>query len=288
MTEIRRARPEDIPTIAAFTERTFEWGDYVADLLPEWLDASDGAVFVAVDDQDVPIAMARGTLLSPTEAWFHAARVHPDHRGRGIAGELAQVLTAWASDRGAEVGRLLIEDWNEASHRQVAKTGMRPVARFHRADRAVGEASVRPEGNGGKRIARPVRTRLARSAEAPAAFASWSVGPLARRARNLFARGWSFRRLRDHDLVQAAKEETFWEIGSGWAIVRPSGASIEAGWVETRPDEALGFLWGLVDLATETGREEIVVWLPDERWLTRAARQAGFETRGMQVYAIEL
>ena len=33
-------------------------------------------------------------MLSPTEVWFHAARVRPDHRGRGIAGDLAEGAAA--------------------------------------------------------------------------------------------------------------------------------------------------------------------------------------------------
>jgi len=288
MTEIRCARAGDVPAIAAFTAHTFDWGDYVAGALPAWLDDPAAAVYVAVDERDEPIGMARGTLLSPHEAWFHAARVHPDHRRRGIAGLLAGALLEWARAQGALVGRLLVEDWNEPSRQMVTQAGMRSVARFLRASRAVGEASVRPEGNGGRRRGRPARTRLAHRAEAAAAYASWSIGPLGLAARNLFPHEWTFRRLRPDDLVDAATRSAFWEVGSGWALIEADERTVEVDWLETSEEEAEAASWGIVGLATETGREEAVIWVPDVDWAVRAVRRAGCEVRGMEVFAIDL
>ena len=101
---IRPALASDREAIAAFTEHTFDWGDYVADAFDTWLGQPGTRLLVAVDDQDHAVAMSRGRLVSSSEAWFHAARVHPDWRGHGIAGEMAAALREWAAEEGALVG----------------------------------------------------------------------------------------------------------------------------------------------------------------------------------------
>ncbi|RPI23882.1 MAG: GNAT family N-acetyltransferase, partial [Actinobacteria bacterium] len=245
---IRRATAADIVPIAAFTERTFEWGDYVGERMADWLDDPAMVVMVAADDAGSPIGLARGQMLSPTEAWFGAARVHPEHRGKRIAGELASALMDWAREHGARVGRLLIEDWNEPSIRHVARIGMRRVASFSRCQRPVGDASPVPGGNGGKRVPAPLRGKPARSPEAEPAFTSWSVGELGRAGRGLFSSHWSFRRLTVTDLEDAARREAFWEIGGGWALGSRENDAFEVGWLETRPDDAAQLIAGEVPI----------------------------------------
>jgi GNAT superfamily N-acetyltransferase len=285
---IRRARADDRDPIAAFTADTFEWGDYVADAFQGWLEEAGTAVFVVVDENDAPVALAGGRMLSPTEAWFHAARVRPDHRGRGFAGRLAEVLMAWAKDEGGRVGRLLIEDWNEASKRHIAKVDFRPVARVALCVRGAGDASPVPAGNGGKRAPARLRARPASSAEAEPAYASWSVGPLGRAARGLFGVHWSFRRLAPGDLADAAKSDALWEIGAGWAMAFRQDMALEVPWIETRPEDAGDLIRAIVDLAASTGAESIRLWIPTTDWLVQEARRERFEIHPMAVYAREL
>lgn len=278
----------DGAVIAAFTRDTFDWGDYVADSFDRWLEQPDSYMVVAVDDHDTPIAMSRGRLVSSTEAWFHAARVHPDWRGRGIAGEMAAVIRAWASEQGALVGRLLIEDWNESSIRHVEKIGFRRVAEVLRGTKPIGDASPSPDGNGGRRVPSQLRARPAHATDATPAFASWSVGELGRATRGLVGSHWSYARLTVDHLVSAAKQGAFWEIGGGWAVTDIDGDTLEVGWLETRPDDASDLLRALIDLAVGNGVESISMWLPAVDWLVRAARRLGFETEPMGVYAVEL
>ena len=86
---VRQARPDDHEAVAAFTAGTWadrDFGDYVPETFPEWVDG-DGpdqyTVVAAVDGEAVGVAQA--TLLSGGEAWLQGLRVHPDHRGRGHA-----------------------------------------------------------------------------------------------------------------------------------------------------------------------------------------------------------
>lgn len=285
---IRPATADDRDAIAAFTENTFAWGDYVADAFEWFIEQPAALTIVAVDAADRPIAMSRARMVSPTEAWFHAVRVHPDHRGRGIAGDLADTLADWAAGGGALVGRVLIESWNEPSIRHVKKIGFRKVADVARGTKPIGDASPNPDGNGGRRVPSTLRARPAHAADAAPAFSSWSVGELGRVMRGLAGGQWSFARLTVDRLVSAARSSAFWEIGGGWAIAESDESLLEVGWLETRPEDAEALLRALVDLAVSRGAEAIAVWLADVEWLVRSARRLGFELEPMAVYARQL
>lgn len=286
---IRPALPSDREAIAAFTRDTFDWGDYVAGEFDRWLDRSDMLVVVAVGDDERAVALAAARMLSPSEAWFHAARVHPDLRGRGIAAQVSVALRAWASEQGATVGRLLVEEWNEASISHVEKTGRRRVASMVRCSKPIGEASPSPDGNGGRRVPSRLRSRSAHAADAQSALASWSIGELGRASRGLFGVGWSFRRLTIEDLIAAARESAFWEIGAGWALASDwPDSRFEVSWLETREEDADDLLRSLIDLAIGSGSESITIWIPNVDWAVRATRRLGFETGLMHIYAGEL
>lgn len=284
---IRPATHDDVASIATWTQDTFDWGDYVSDALPAWIGDPSIGVFV-YEEGGAPVAVAKGQLLSATEAWMSAARVHPDHRGKRIAGRLADALMEWARDRGALVARLLIEDWNEASIRHVERVGLRRVAGVAFCVRTVGEASPIPEGNGGTRKRASVRARPARSAEAEAAFASWSVGELGKAMRGMVCHDWTARRLTVGDLQAAARNEALWEIGGGWAIAAREEGLLNVGWIETRREDADEAVRALVDLAVASHVEEFRLWIPTVDWLVRAARRAGCDAEPMGIYVIDL
>ncbi len=285
---VRPALPSDRDAIIAFTRDTFTWGDYISEVIDDWMARDDTIVMVAVLDGE-PIATGTARMLSETEAWFHGARVHPDYRGRGIAADVSEALRTWARERGATVGRLLIDEGNTASIRHVEKTGRRRIATMIRAVKAVGDASPSPDGNGGRRVPSRLRARPAGSAEAQAAFASWSVGELGRASRGLFGIGWSFRRLTIVDLEAAARGGAFWEIGAGWALASPGPESrLDVGWFETREEDVDDLLRSLVDLAIGSGSESIVLWMPEVHWAVQGARRLGFDTSREYIYASAL
>jgi len=122
---IRPARAEDVPRIETWTRETFAWGDYVAEAMPEWLEDPESLVIVCVYDDDIPVALSRTQLLSPTEAWLSGARVHPDHRRSGMGMAMNDFGLDWARDRGALVARLATEEENEPARSQVLKLGYR-------------------------------------------------------------------------------------------------------------------------------------------------------------------
>jgi GNAT superfamily N-acetyltransferase len=282
--DIRPARASDLDPLVAFTVDTFEWGDYVPRMLPEWLEADDGVVMVAVGDDDEPIAMARAVFLTDTEVWSHAARVHPDHRGRGIAGALADRLMAWSREHGGQVVRLLIEDDNLPSITHITKVGFTRAVSVVRATRTVGAGSPNPEGNGGRRNPSRLDARPGKRQDLVLVRSAWSTSEAGRLLRGLIGGHWRFHRLRDSDIEAAAATGNLWEVGSSWAISDRDEERFDVRLLATEPSEAYDVIKALVDTANNRGAESMELWLADTDWMVQAARRCGFEVAGMGVW----
>ena len=282
---IRTARTSDVPAIKAFTTDTFTWGDYVPDLVEDWVADDEGVVMVAVDTDDRPIAMARAVFLTETEIWSHAARVHPDHRGRGIAGQLADALLEWGRSGGGQIARLLIEDDNLASINHITKSGFTRAASVVRATRSVGAASPNPEGNGGRRTKSAVQAKPGKAHDLPLVRASWTTSEAGRSLRGLLGIGWRFHRLRDVDIEDAARRGGLWEIGSSWAITDTIAPVFLVGLLDTTEDDAHDVIRALIDTANNRGAETFAMWTADTVWLIQAARRAGCDIEGYGIWA---
>jgi ribosomal protein S18 acetylase RimI-like enzyme len=282
---IRPARPDDRDSVVAFTADTFAWGDYVPDAFDDWL-GEDG--FVVAEFEGRVVGLVRGVLLSPQEAWLQGARVHPAYRRRGVAARLNEHVRGWARDRGAVVARLLIEEDNHAAQAQVEASGMRAVARFVRAHRAVGDASPYPAGNGGRRIGAMEKLRRAHSSEADPAFMAWSTSELARAGRGLFGVAWRVRRIDVSDLVSAAQRDALWVARSGWVMAAVREDLFEVGWMASGPDDAEDLMRAVTDVAVDEGADRVQAMVPATDWVVRAARRANYATEIEIVYAVEL
>ncbi len=285
--EVRRATHDDIPGIVAFTTDTFEWGDYVPDVIEEWVDDPDGLTMVAIEDGS-PIAVARTLLLTPTEAWAHGIRVHPDHRGTGVGAALAVPLLDWLREAGALVVRLLVEDDNTPSLRHVDKLGFRRTARLMRASRPVGEATANPDGNGVRRGPSSLQAKPGKAHDAPIIVGSWTSSEIGRAMRGLIGEGWRFHSLRTSDVEEAARHGMLWEIGSSWALTATNEPIFQVSMLDTRPEDAYETIGALVDAANARGAEEVAVWLPAIDWAVQAARRTGCDIRPMSLFEYPL
>src|SRR5512133_294913 len=103
----RDVRAEDKAEILAFTEHTWEFGDYIQYVFDDWLADPHGRFLVAEEQTSGRIvALDKMTMLSPTEAWFEGLRVHSDFRGRGLAARLQKYMIGEAARLGAKAVRL--------------------------------------------------------------------------------------------------------------------------------------------------------------------------------------
>ena len=269
---VRPARVDDHQPISAFTQQTFSWGDYVAESFLGWLDRADSATFVAVDDDDHPLAVARVDLLSPQEAWLAAARVHPDHRRQGIGVLLNDAGVEWASTHGAVVARLLVDEDNEAPHGQVAKLGYREAARVLHAHRELAEGPSQ-------------KARLSRvqTSEAASAYASWSASGLERAAHRLACRGWAWSQFGLSRLEKAAAAGELFNAGDGWVVADLEEEGSAVWWVACFPESAPLLIKDVIGFAA--GRaQRLALHAPNVEWLRRPLQAAGFQVVPAIVY----
>jgi ribosomal protein S18 acetylase RimI-like enzyme len=282
---IRPAQADDHAAIAAFTTDTFTWGDYVSDVFDDWLKDSQSHVAVAVAD-DTPVAIARAVMMSENEGWMHGARVHPEHRRKGIATQLNDYLCEWASSQGALIVRLMIESWNEAAQRQVEAGGYRQVCEWMNAVRLLG-SEPDPVANGGRRVRGDEQLTAGTPAEIEPAWVAWSSSELSRVGRNLYPREWLMRRMTRQDLEEAVAHRQLLHGPSGWIVAEDEddGESMFVPLVVSTEDDAYRLVKAMVDRADRNEYPRIRCLVPAVGWMTDALTRAGFGIKGEQVWA---
>lgn len=128
----RRLRTSDLPVVEEIAAATYGGHDYVAQTLPGWL-ARDGE-----EHWNIAVEGAAGELLgfevltlydSGCTGWLEALRVHPKHRGCGLATLLQSALVALACDQlGLARVRYTTASGNVPSRLLAARCGLRVVA----------------------------------------------------------------------------------------------------------------------------------------------------------------
>ena len=270
--------------ITALSAEKFEWVDFVAEVFDEWIDDPNGQVRVATDDQDHPVAVGRGVMLSPTELWLQGARVSTEWRRQGLASAIGGELIDWARARGALVARLGTETWNIAARRQVESADFRPVGDWVVAVRQISSADPATPTNGGQRAKARRKLDRTHSSEAVPAWVSWRSGPLVGPARGLHSWHWRWARLELEHLTQAAKQGELWSSQAGWVYLRYEGDRMAVGWLECGPDDAADMIRSVVDLATAAEVERVLVTVPLVPWLVTALETMQFELHQMIIY----
>ena len=276
MVDIRSARPDDLESIAPWTQDTFAWGDYVPQRFNSWLEEPATEVFVCVDSDDTPIALATVIKQSASEAWMEAARVHPDHRRKGLGTALNHEGVRWAKARSCRVMRLATETDNEIAMRQVESLGYRDVAAWFYAE-TIAEPS--------HRAATQFRLRPATAPDAEAAWMSWSVSQLARDSRDLIPFGWRWRKARPADLIQAASSGELFQSAAGWVRLTQDERRMAVQWMVANPEDALSLIEGVFDLAASRELGAVGFKLPDADWTREVARRVGAKRWGQKIWA---
>lgn len=139
---LRPAQPQDEKAVTALSAYIWEGEDYVPHCFADWVRDRRGQFTVAYDGDQL-VAFNKLSELRPGEWWLEGLRVHPDHRGRGLARLLHDNAVALAEERGEGVLRFATSSENPAVHKLAESTGFRLLSRHLRA-RAEPETSPEP------------------------------------------------------------------------------------------------------------------------------------------------
>jgi GNAT superfamily N-acetyltransferase len=274
--EIRPAHSEDVEHISSWTSDTFSWGDYVPDRLPMWLGDESSTVLVATVDGS-PKAMVHAVILSPFEGWLEAARVHPDHRRKGLGRALNRACVGWLAKQGVRVVRLATEAANQPAVTQILALDYRQTSSWTyadvRADRRSDDDDARNFGP-------------ATGSDVDAAWVFWSSSELNRASRGLISRGWQWRTATPADLVSGATSGHFLQSPDGWVLAdQPDPKVLRVLWMATTPEDAPRFLEGVVDRAWSQDAESVTVKAPNVPWMTEAIRRVGGDPKEILIFS---
>jgi ribosomal protein S18 acetylase RimI-like enzyme len=127
--EIRRAREVDKEPLMEFIKHVWGGHDYIPYVWDSWIADRRAKMFVLLADGR-QVGMNRMRQLPDGSVWMEGVRVHPDYRGKGLAGMLGENSMKVGRKGGATVFRLTSNARNRAAHRQVAKLGFREISRL--------------------------------------------------------------------------------------------------------------------------------------------------------------
>ena len=273
---VRAARMDDVAHIAPWTADTFEWGDYVGTALPEWIANPDFYVMVSELENGTPVAVCRAQMLSDTEGWLDAARVHPDHRRLGLGNAMNQAGVAGTAERGARGVRLAVETDNESATRQVANLGYRETCLWAYGHHEVATSDRIPEAE---------RLRPSHSSDVDGAWMFWSTSELALAAHDLFPQGWLWRRMRVEDLEAYATQKNLFQNPAGWVVADLREDTVVSSFIAMAPADAPRVFRALIDHAVEARALSIEVKLPSTPWTVEALARSGFKTKEVAVFS---
>lgn len=193
---IRAGRMGDLPALATFTKETFDWGDYITEAWPHWVESSRGELLVA-EAKGAFAGTAHVRYLGNREAWLEGVRVHPAFRRRSIATILIEAVHARAKKKHCRLIRLETGSRNHKARRLFEKTGYRLVVDYARY-RA--RASKRPVSE----------IRLAKTSDAGLCWEIWETSLRGRRAHPLTRapygwRWWEFSPARLREAIRAGQ-----------------------------------------------------------------------------------
>lgn len=273
---VRPATPDDVDDIVVWTTDTFSWGDYVPDRLSSWLEDESSRVFVATVEGK-PVALVHVLMLTSSEGWLEAARVHPDHRRAGLGKALNRAAMDWAGQRGAKVVRLATEAANQPAIVQVLKLGFRQTSSWAHAECIPSQPHDEHDVN---------RFRPGVGPDIDAAWVFWSSSELNRAGRGLIAESWQWRTASPNDLATGVGSGHFFQSPDGWLLMdQPETELLRILWMATAAEDAPRFLEGVMNLAWTKKVEAVSIKAPNLSWMTEAIRRVGGDPKEILIFS---
>lgn len=199
----RAAQPEDEAAVAALSAHIWEGEDYVPRQFANWVADPHGQFTVVYEGQEL-VGFGKLTRLAEGEWWLEGLRVHPQHRGRGIARLLHNYAVEMADRIASGVLRFATNSRNEAVHKLAKETAFELVSTNILCDT---EPSSESAGKGSfSAVTSGELSELQRWLAASPLFKAWG---------QLFERRWKWFELMPRLSSLVAEERVYWWRGSG-------------------------------------------------------------------------
>lgn len=230
---------------------------------PEWQEWSEepGHDLVAADGGRA-VGGIHVSIVSQTEAWMEAIRVHPDAQGRGIAGQLVREAERVARHYGAAVMRTAIPGHDYGALAVAERAGYRQALRC-----AVVETDVPP---GPAHVPYDAPVELPRPEQMPAVLRFLEGTPALAAWDRLMPLGWRFRRLipelvrgliKDRRAALALRPERADDPQAAALFARADDAVIVS-LIDGAPPGMQAVFGEVVEQAQERSSKRIVVFTP--------------------------
>jgi GNAT superfamily N-acetyltransferase len=127
---IRPARPGDKAAVSELCAFIWDGEDYVPEVFDDWVADTAGEFSLAFDGPQL-VALGKLTEDAPDEWWLEGLRVHPDHRGQGLARLLHEHAVQLADRVGRGMLRFATAGTNAPVHALAQRTGFELVSRHY-------------------------------------------------------------------------------------------------------------------------------------------------------------
>lgn len=266
---IRKARPADRDAVLKFTEHTWEWGDYIADVWERWLTETGSRLIVATLNR-TPVGLCHTVMVSETECWLEGMRVNTDFRRQNIAIKLTERSIVVGVSLGADVLRFITSSENTPVHKLA-------VALVFRKTVVIQPMHAVPLTELGPTIIRPRPEDITQVVSFIEKSASYKA------MGGLYSKGWRFLKLTPDEIKERLDEgnlriiakdghiESVAIIETRWDL-KALGVSYAGGEVEPMSRLAVGLRSEAVSLSLE----EVNTRLPDMPEIAQAFINAGY------------
>lgn len=268
---LRPARLADEAAVTALSDHIWEGEDYVPRRFSDWVADQRGQFTVACDG-DTLVGFGKLTELAPGEWWLEGLRVHPDHRGRGIARKLHHHAVDLAATIGRGVLRFATNGRNEAVHKLARETGFRRVAAYQLATLNTGHGSDQHTGH----------FRPADPADLPALKEWLRASDRFTAVGGLFEEQWKWKSLLPRLSALRAEDRLYWWLDdagrrTGLVIISPEEDVLRLNYLDAAPDALTDLCRALPALARRLQRAQIKGKPPAVPPLPEALQTAGWE-----------
>lgn len=278
---IRCGRQADLTALAAFTQNTFSWGDYIGREWEHWVESKNGELLVA----EVNSTFA-GTVhvryLENREAWLEGVRVHPEHRRQNIATTLIETAHAHARKKRCRTMRLETGAHNPRARAMFEKIGYRLRVDY---------ASYQAHAQSGELQ----NMRRARLRDVPTCLEIWNSSWMKRHSHNVVPSplGWRWWEVTSTRLCAMARAARVWLTNDARAfmVALPRRAdSFDIQMLAGEKRAAMKLLDAARIIAQQAGYKELFWMTPNIPRAQQWAKAAGYalDETGMLIYEYAL